>query len=225
MALQYLLIRPAPSLRILFTSPSLRVPGILQSPFLNRIGGSPRVRADLSAALGEGRGVTAKIRWLTKADEEGDGEGRPRWIHCTPLLGHSGAVGVWMIVLVDEEGARSGGMDGQGRRFRQAPVVSSNINGKEWDAGFAAAPGAAPKGTSRGNLNNVYDAEERRRGGMASSERFAYHGVSRDQQGGGRQQQQQQGGDRRGRSTSVYSSGGSVGRSGGDPSEFSFQLK
>ncbi|KAI7052764.1 hypothetical protein KC352_g45448, partial [Hortaea werneckii] len=63
----YLLVRPAPSLRILFTSPSLRVPGILQSPFLNRIGGSSRVRTDLEAALGEGRGVTAKIRWLTKA--------------------------------------------------------------------------------------------------------------------------------------------------------------
>ncbi|CAK1355776.1 Phototropin-1A [Cercospora beticola] len=128
----YLLIRPAPSLRILFTSPSLRVPGILQSPFLNRIGGSSRVRSDLAAALGEGRGVTAKIRWLTRPDEAGEGEGRPRWIHCTPLLGHSGAVGVWMVVLVDEEGSLPGGSSG--RRFRQAPPVSSNIGGKEWDS-------------------------------------------------------------------------------------------
>lgn len=115
-------MRPYPSLRILFTSPSLRVPGILQSPFLSRIGGSTRVRDELSAALAEGRGVTAKIRWLSnRADEEG----RARWIHCTPLLGQNGSVGVWMVVLVDDEGSVAGG----GRRFRMAPPVSSDIGG------------------------------------------------------------------------------------------------
>ncbi|EMC94378.1 hypothetical protein BAUCODRAFT_25581 [Baudoinia panamericana UAMH 10762] len=131
----YILVRPAPSLRILFTSPSLRVPGILQSPFLSRIGGSSRVRSDLAAALGEGRGVTAKIRWLTKADAEGEGEGRPRWIHCTPLLGHSGSVGVWMVVLVDEEGSKDAGAVSRGRRFRPAPPVATDIGtgGKDWD--------------------------------------------------------------------------------------------
>lgn len=145
---QYLLIRPAPSLRILFTSPSLRVPGILQSPFLNRIGGSSRVRSDLRAALGEGRGVTAKIRWLTRADPDGEGEGRPRWIHCTPLFGHSGAVGVWMIVLVDEEGSLQ-----TGRRFRNAPPVSSVIAGKEWDGR-----------TDEKHRLNTYDPDAERKG-------------------------------------------------------------
>jgi hypothetical protein len=123
----YLLVRPAPSLRILFTSPSLRVPGILQSPFLSRIGGSPRVRSELAQAFTEGRGVTAKIRWLTRIEEDGEDEGRSRWIHCTPLLGHGGAVGVWMVVLVDEEGSQSK------RRFRPAPPVSQIIGGKEYD--------------------------------------------------------------------------------------------
>jgi hypothetical protein len=123
----YLLVRPAPSLRILFTSPSLRVPGILQSPFLSRIGGSPRVRSELAQAFTEGRGVTAKIRWLTRIEEDGEDEGRSRWIHCTPLLGHGGAVGVWMVVLVDEEGSQSK------RRFRPAPPVSQVIGGKEYD--------------------------------------------------------------------------------------------
>lgn len=123
----YLLIRPAPSLRILFTSPSLRVPGILQSPFLSRIGGSPRVRSELAQAFTEGRGVTAKIRWLTRVEADGEDEGRSRWIHCTPLLGHGGAVGVWMVVLVDEEGSHSK------RRFRAAPPVSKIIGGKEYD--------------------------------------------------------------------------------------------
>ncbi|KAK0342415.1 hypothetical protein LTR02_017189, partial [Friedmanniomyces endolithicus] len=161
----YLLVRPAPSLRILFTSPSLRVPGILQSPFLHRIGGSPRVRTDLSAALSEGRGVTAKIRWLTKADESGDGEGRPRWIHCTPLLGHSGAVGVWMIILVDEEGSQKGGeFGGTGRRFRPAPPIAAMIGGKEWEGG-----GGRSRERERGErererrLGSAYEKESERR--------------------------------------------------------------
>lgn len=97
--------------------------------------------------------MTAKVRWLTRPDEDGEGEGRPRWIHCTPLLGHSGAVGVWMIVLVDEEGAATG--TAQGRRFRQAPPVSSNIGGKEWDSAAAR---------DRKHIN-VYDKEHERKGG------------------------------------------------------------
>ncbi|KAF1958813.1 hypothetical protein CC80DRAFT_558386 [Byssothecium circinans] len=122
----YLLIRPAPSLRILFVSPSLRVPGILQSRFLDRIGGSNRVRNSLAEALSDGsRGVTAKVRWLSSAAPDLDvdrvEEGRPRWIHCTPLLGQSGAVGVWMIVLVDDEK-----ISVPLRRFRNAPPVASD---------------------------------------------------------------------------------------------------
>ncbi len=114
---QYLLVRPYPSLRILFASPSLRVPGILQSPFMDRIGSSERVREELVAALAEGRGVTAKIRWVSKSDEEG----RNRWIHCTPLLGQNGVIGVWMIVLVDDQTSHPN------RKFRQAPPVAANI--------------------------------------------------------------------------------------------------
>ena len=115
----YLLVRPYPSLRILFVSPALRVPGILQSPLLSRIGGSARVHKDLVAALAEGRGVTAKVRWVS--GRTGDEEGRPRWIHCTPLLGHNGAVGVWMIVIVDDEASAPP------RRFRMAPPVAKEI--------------------------------------------------------------------------------------------------
>ncbi|CAK4009129.1 hypothetical protein DOTSEDRAFT_75510 [Lecanosticta acicola] len=96
----YLLIRPYPSLRILFASPTLRTPGILQSPFLDRIGGSARMRQDLESALRHGRAVTAKIKWLGSASQNGEGEGKTRWIHCTPLIHYSGQVGLWMIVLV-----------------------------------------------------------------------------------------------------------------------------
>lgn len=110
----YLLVRPFPSLRILFASPSLRVPGILQSPFMAKIGGSGRVRDELTQALADGRGVTAKVRWVTKQDVEG----RNRWIHCTPLIGSNGAIGVWMVVIVDDESSTP-----PGRRFKQAPPV------------------------------------------------------------------------------------------------------
>ena len=120
---KYLLIRPHPSLRILFASPSLRVPGILQSPFMNKIGGSTRVRSELTTALAEGRGVTAKVRWISRADEEG----RNRWIHCTPLLGSNGQIGVWMVVLVDDD-------DETARRWRQAPPVDPYNNQPYWTA-------------------------------------------------------------------------------------------
>ncbi|KAF1934216.1 uncharacterized protein M421DRAFT_415262 [Didymella exigua CBS 183.55] len=122
----YLLVRPAPSLRILFTSPSLRVPGILQSPFLDRIGGSNRVRESVRDALADGsRGVTAKIRWLPHAVQDLSNsyeEGRPRWIHCTPLLGANGSIGIWMIIIVDEEKHTQ-----PNRRFRQAPPVANDV--------------------------------------------------------------------------------------------------
>ena len=101
----------------MFASPSLRVPGILQSPFLNKIGGSDRVREELTAAMGEGRGVTAKVRWVSKSNEEG----RNRWIHCTPLLGANGQIGVWMVIIVDEQQE-----DSSMRRLRQAPPVTAS---------------------------------------------------------------------------------------------------
>ena len=86
------------------------------------------MRDSLSDALADGsRGVTAKIRWLPHAVadlEESYEEGRPRWIHCTPLLGQSGAVGVWMVVLVDEKEHSH-----PNRRFRQAPPIPNDIRG------------------------------------------------------------------------------------------------
>lgn len=87
------------------------MPGILQSPFMDKIGGSDRVRDELTAALAEGRGVTAKVRWVSKSDENG----RSRWIHCTPLMGGNGQIGVWMVVIIDDEQEL--------RRWKQAPPV------------------------------------------------------------------------------------------------------
>jgi hypothetical protein len=84
---------------------------------MNKIGGSNRVREELTAAFAEGRGVTAKVRWVTKSDDEG----RNKWIHCTPLLGVNGQVGVWMVIIVNDDRNRKYGAGGAGGRF--APSV------------------------------------------------------------------------------------------------------
>ena len=95
----YLLVRPHPSLRILFASPDLRIPGILQQPLMKSIGGSLRVRQDLAHALEVGRKVTAKVQWLSKSVSNSN----TSWIHCTPLLGVNDSIGVWMVILVDAD--------------------------------------------------------------------------------------------------------------------------
>ncbi|KAJ6010725.1 PAS-associated C-terminal [Penicillium sp. IBT 35674x] len=95
----YLLVRPYPSLRVLFTSPSLQIPGMLQSSFLSRIGDTGEKKDSIVQAMMEGRSVTARIKWVTRFSENG----RHRWIHCTPLLANNGGVGVWMIVVMDDE--------------------------------------------------------------------------------------------------------------------------
>ncbi|KAF3310782.1 hypothetical protein TWF173_009259 [Orbilia oligospora] len=103
----YILVRPYPSLRILFASPSMRTPGILQSPLMSKIGGSDDVREELECALSSSRGITIKVRWLSKLDEQNPKKsellGRERWLHCTPLFDANGAVGVWMIIVVDDD--------------------------------------------------------------------------------------------------------------------------
>ncbi|CEJ61179.1 hypothetical protein PMG11_09718 [Penicillium brasilianum] len=95
----YLLVRPYPSLRVLFTSPSLQIPGMLQSSFFARIGSSSAVKEELMAAMQQGHSVTARIKWVTRYNSEG----RSRWVHCTPLYASNGQIGVWMVVVVDDE--------------------------------------------------------------------------------------------------------------------------
>ncbi|KAK4507193.1 hypothetical protein PRZ48_000928 [Zasmidium cellare] len=108
----YLLVRPYPSLRITFTSPTLRIPGLLQTKLLDRIGGPSTVREGLQDALARGTtGVTAKVTWLTASNES---EGKPRWLHCTPLFGSDDRVGVWMVVMVENEMVTGGLSRGEG---------------------------------------------------------------------------------------------------------------
>ena len=174
--IQFLLVRPHPSLRILFASPSQRLPGILQSPFLDKIGGSSRVREEISAAFAEGRGVTAKVRWVSRNNETG----RSRWIHCTPLLGISGKVGVWMVVIIDDEEQqllqqqrrqRGGQYDpptSSGRSWRQAPPVAASI-GKSTPSRTVPVPSNAA--SSAGGSRN---GPEDNRNGLGYATRNGY---------------------------------------------------
>ena len=62
--------------------------------------------------------MTAKIKWLTRYDDEGRG----RWIHCTPLIGANGQIGVWMVIVVDDEQEKE-----PSRRWKQAPPIERQV--------------------------------------------------------------------------------------------------
>lgn len=66
---------------------------------MDRIGGSPQVRDELTQALAQGNSVTAKVRWVTRPGERG----RSRWIAFTPLVGSHDQIGVWIAILVDDD--------------------------------------------------------------------------------------------------------------------------
>ncbi|KAI1097045.1 hypothetical protein F5B19DRAFT_17302 [Rostrohypoxylon terebratum] len=114
----YLVVRPYPSLRVLFASPTLRFPGMLQSNLMSRIGGSQTARQEITKALADGRIIATKIRWVTKTDSYGKG----KWIHCTPLFGVNRAIGAWVVILLDDD------EDATTRRTRSAPPVDSHTN-------------------------------------------------------------------------------------------------
>ncbi|KAH7046797.1 hypothetical protein B0J12DRAFT_576288 [Macrophomina phaseolina] len=132
----FMLVRPWPSLRIIFTSAALRIPGLAQSRLLDRIGGPQSVREGIATAFAEGVRVTAKISWLTgnphsKERESYDPprsnsiEGKPRYIHCTPLHGSDGQPGVWMVVMVENEGY-TGAINARRKRWGYSPVGPGN---------------------------------------------------------------------------------------------------
>ena len=113
---------------------------------MNKIGGSSGVRDELTTALAEGRGVTAKVHWVSKIDEDG----RNRWIHCTPLIGSNGQIGVWMVIIIDDDQDLS-------RRWKQAPPVGPHrgkVYGRDDRERYVANDGYAPGST--GSIRNGY---------------------------------------------------------------------
>ena len=165
-ACKYVLVRPHPSLRILFASPELQATGVLQTSITSRIGGSTRVRDHLAYALKVGRKVTAKVQWLSEADSEG----RLCWIHCTPLLGANDAVGVWVIILVNAEHGTSQGNE---------PIVIPEDSGFQLGRSYHAA--VTPWDTGRHVMEVVKarlgSGDDNKRGDVEGSDESAGNGT------------------------------------------------
>lgn len=110
----YMLIRAAPSLRIVFQSPKLRqrLGDVVQHPFLSHIAALPNTLAGLKESLGNGVAVSAKVNFMLSPGNRRDGteirpgtapdHSRPCWVSATPLLGSDDNIGVWMIVFVEK---------------------------------------------------------------------------------------------------------------------------
>jgi len=79
-------------------------------------------------------------------------EGKPRWIHCTPLLGSDERVGVWMVVMVENE------------------EVTGQLNRHQRDeAERLGSPNGAGVGSSRFTGNKLYAEYLRREGRPATA--------------------------------------------------------
>ncbi|KAK3703386.1 hypothetical protein LTR37_014492 [Vermiconidia calcicola] len=173
----YLLVRPYPSLRITFTSPALRIPGLLQTKFMDRIGGSAHLKEQVLDAFENGSGVTAKVPWLSSPPGRSDssrqygesGDGKPRWIHCTPMLGSDEKVGVWMVVLVENEEV-TGTLNRRGdtQRDDDRPSSAGRGTGSRQNAGnamyadYLRQEGRDARPSTNGTSRTTESARERR---------------------------------------------------------------
>lgn len=115
----YMLIRPAPSLRIVFISPKLqKLVKAIQSPFLSHVAAPPRTLLGLKESFMAGVPVSARINFMAQSGEARDGlklgsgnrhedneYGKACWISATPLLGSDERPGVWMVVFVEKSKA------------------------------------------------------------------------------------------------------------------------
>lgn len=113
----YLLVRPMPSLRIVFVSPKLRRRWgeIIQHPFVSHIAAPANTLDGLQESFRTGVPVSAKVNFMKKSGARRDGTrvrpgtemdevgpSRLCWISATPLLGSDDRIGVWMVVIVEK---------------------------------------------------------------------------------------------------------------------------
>ncbi|KAK5094730.1 hypothetical protein LTR70_003880 [Exophiala xenobiotica] len=112
----FMLLRPAPSLRIVFVSPKLRrIGNVLQTPFLSHVAAPEGTLRGLAESLKSGVPVSAKIHFTSERGKNRDGtqltngtkhedgkNGKAIWVSCTPLIGVDDRVGVWMCVVVEK---------------------------------------------------------------------------------------------------------------------------
>ena len=193
------------------SSPALRIPGLLQSPFLSRVGGPSHVREGLLDAFESGSAVTAKVTWLPHGQETGDapnGDSRPssrrggppdtgaraRYISCTPLLGSDDQVGVWMVVMVENEpvtgslASRHAALNRFNNNNHEIPPTPSEYQ-REMNIGSDTDEGGGARGTfesQRGQFERSASGQirEERRGKIGSEGGRLYADFMKN--GGGR---------------------------------------
>lgn len=150
---------------------------------MDRIGGPQYIRDGLVDALAQGVSVTAKVSWLTRSsrssghsdassiaseDSTLPTESRPRWIHCTPLMGSDLKPGVYMIVMVDKEQI-TGTLNSHQATI---PIVRGRDHTKEtWPFRAMRDSGNSAAGFSSAKLYNEY---LRREGAISGSSESFY---------------------------------------------------
>jgi len=137
------------------------------------------VREGIMDALAHGASVTAKITWTTNPINEGRGslDGKLRWIHCTPLLGSDEKVGVWMIIMVENEE-----VTGQlNRGMSNVQVQDRGVIGSPRSPRPATGGGAAD---ARFTSDKLYQEYLRREGKVDGGSTRSRQGSARDRETG-----------------------------------------
>lgn len=177
----YFLMRPSPSLKIIFASPALRKMGnLIQSTLLSHIAAPPATLKGLKESFESGNPVTAKVLFSAQASESKDGReldrsqskrdieeasssklGRTCWISATPLLGGDDEVGVWMVVLVDQRSLSSGSsLMSSTKNSQQKPP--RKVNGdQQTDSPSTPLPNSMSASTSRATKPSHIDIPDR----------------------------------------------------------------
>jgi hypothetical protein len=120
----YLVVRPDPSLHILFASTALQTAADLrQTPLLSHVSTSVNTLAGLQKAFAQGTPVTGRVVWKPAVRGVGINDtssgshsswhsaavghaleasvaGQSQWLSATPLVGSDDPVGVWVIVII-----------------------------------------------------------------------------------------------------------------------------
>lgn len=170
----YLLVRPSPTLRVIFASPTIESPeGIVQTPFMSHISGPKATIDGLKDSFASGVPVTAKVTWhplgkseaiLNRFDSQEYEPGRrsfsmdrsqermvqKRWINATPLVGADGRIGVWMVSLVEPSNSRPS-------------LATSKYQNTASTAKHSAGGGRNKRSSSRLSVHSTHSAAPSRR--------------------------------------------------------------
>lgn len=174
----YFLMRPSPSLKIIFVSPALKEMGnLVQSPLLSHVTASRATLNGLKESFASGNPVTAKVLFQAEASGPDDGhelsqeqsekkledsasreKGRRIWISATPLMDSDDNVGVWMVVVVD---SKSLGSAASSQNRRQPQDAASNVSETPPSGSSTLKDAGSEPDSSRATLNTPHRSKSK----------------------------------------------------------------